>query len=143
MTFFLSIRVALGVYHFLFSLRLDFPRDRSGAIADDLSYIFEHIAATALAMHFRASFGFAAAFQSPRIPAFMDARCERKLEGRFGEKMPPPRNPRSTCRREETKVKTAVAVSNQVLLRPQTEMLHCEGSFSTVAHWVLYHMLRW
>lgn len=98
--------------------------------------IFSHIAAIALATHFHASFGFATAFQGPRIPTFMDPRCERKLEERSGEKTPPPRDPRSACRREEAKVKTALAVSDQVLLRPQTEMLHCEGrSSSAAAHW--------
>lgn len=86
--------------------------------------VFADIAATALAMHSHASFSFAAAFQGPRIPTFMDPRCERKLEECSGEKMPPPRDPRSVCRREKAKVKTAEAVSDQVLPRSQTETLH-------------------
>lgn len=57
--------------------------------------IFADIAAAALAMHFRALFSFAAAFQSPRIPTFMDPQCERKLEECSGEKTPPRRETRA------------------------------------------------
>ena len=79
--------------------------------------IFMDITIITLAMYFRAFFSFAAAFQSPRIPAFMDPQCERKLEECSREKTPAAKDLRS-CRREETKVKTAEAVSDQVLLGP-------------------------
>jgi len=82
--------------------------------------IFMDITIIALAMYFRAFFSFAAAFQSPRIPAFMDPQCERKLEecSRGSREKTPAAKDLRSCRREEMKVKTAEAVSDQVLLGP-------------------------
>lgn len=127
----------------IFYLGLDFPRDGERALSPTIPRIFADIAATALAMHFYASsFSFAAAFQGPRIPTFMDPRCERKLEKCSGE-MPPPRDLRSVCRREKAKVKTAETVSDQVLPRSQTETLHYEERNSSAATSWLYTMPRW